>query len=337
MKASTQTVRAQVSTLRDLTPTVREITLRLPVGTAPMAWQPGAHLQVQVSVRGQTVQRHYSLIPCAEPSCLRIAVKRAEPGRGGSQAMWRLQVGDSFAISEPLNHFPLDLQASAYLLIAGGIGITPLMSMAQTLSQRGADVRMIYTVRSASEWAYQTELKALLGDRVQFVQGADWDIHAAIASLPAKAQAYVCGPSGMLNAVLQAWASAGRAQALLRFETFGSATSQDAPFEVCLPRHELRFEVPPEASLLDALELQGVQAMWGCRRGECGLCALPVISLQGEIEHRDIFFSEHEKQSNAQICVCVSRVRGSITLDTAFRPDAFGSAASRTEQAVFTP
>lgn len=330
MKASTHTLIAEVSALRDLTPSVREITLRLPAGMAAMAWQPGAHLQVQIDLHGQTVQRHYSLIPCAEPGCLRIAVKRAEPGRGGSQAMWRLQVGDALGISEPLNHFSLDLQASAYLLVAGGIGITPLMSMAQALSKRAADVHMVYAARSASEWAYQAQLQALLGDRVQFVEGSQWQMDAAIARLPAQAQAYVCGPSGLLHAMRHAWASAGRAEALLRFETFGNATSQDAPFEVCLPRHDMRFEVPPEASLLDAMELQGIQAMWGCRRGECGLCALPVLVLEGEIEHRDVFLSEHEKLSNAQICVCVSRVRGSITLDTAFRPDAFGAAASQT-------
>jgi ferredoxin-NADP reductase len=331
IRASTHILAAEITALRDLTPTVREFTLRLPdsqSNTADLAWQPGAHLQVQIQLSGQNlaqpiVTRHYSLIPCPEPGCLRIAVKRAEPGRGGSQAMWQLQVGQSLAIREPLNHFPLDLNAPAYLLVAGGIGITPMMSMAQALCKRGADVRMVYAARNADEWAYLTELQALLGDRLQRVEGAGLDADAAVAPLPAGGQAYVCGPGGLLSAMRQAWARANRPETLLRFETFGNSGAQDAAFEVRLPRHDLSFEVPSGASLLDTLEQQGVQAMWGCRRGECGLCVLPVLALDGEIEHRDVFFSEHEKQANAQICVCVSRVRGCITLDTAFRPDPF--------------
>ncbi|NJM43723.1 MAG: 2Fe-2S iron-sulfur cluster binding domain-containing protein, partial [Brachymonas sp.] len=99
-------------------------------------------------------------------------------------------------------------------------------------------------------------------------------------------------------------------------------------FEVSLPRHDLRFEVQAGASLLEAMEQQGLQAMYGCRRGECGLCALSVLVLEGEIEHRDVFLSAHEKQSNEQICVCVSRVRGRITLDSAYRPDAIAAIAT---------
>ena len=331
IRASTHTLAAEITALRDLTPTVREFTLRWPASAtdpAALAWQPGAHLQVQVELSGQNAApqmatRHYSLIPCPEPGCLRIAVKRIEPGRGGSQAMWRLQLGDALQLSEPLNHFALDLNAPAYLLVAGGIGITPLMSMAQALCKRGADVRMVYAARSADEWAYAAELQALLGDRLQLVEGAGLDADAAVAQLPANGQAYVCGPGGLLGAMRQAWARAHRPETLLRFETFGNSGGQDSAFQVRLPRHDLSFEVQAGASLLDTLEQQGVQAMWGCRRGECGLCVLPVLALDGEIEHRDVFFSEHEKQANTQICVCVSRVRGCITLDTAFRPDPF--------------
>lgn len=329
MRISTSIQAAEIVALRDLTPTVREFTLRLPVTVpnttlvAASAWQPGAHLLVHITLSGQTTTRHYSLIPCPEPGCLRIAVKRLEPGRGGSQAMWRLQMGQSLTISAPLNHFPLDLNAPAYLLVAGGIGITPLMGMAQALCKRGADVRMVYAARSADEWAYQAELQALLGDRLLLVEGAGLDADAAVAQLPPGGQAYVCGPGGLLGAMRESWARAKRPEASLRFETFGNSGGQDAAFEVRLPRHDLSFEVQAGASLLDTLEQQGVQAIWGCRRGECGLCALPVLALDGDIEHRDVFFSEHEKQANTQMCVCVSRVRGCVTLDTAFRPDPF--------------
>lgn len=320
MQKTSTTQVATITALRDVTPTVREITLSL---IQPVAWQAGAHIRVQLHAQGVGMERHYSLIPCEQPNSLRIAVKRAQPGRGGSQAMWRLLAGDTLSISAPIHQFTLDLQAPAYVLIAGGIGITPLLSMAHALKARQANVSMIFAASSAQEFAYRDQLQVLLGEDVRFIEGAGLNTQEAIAKMPPDAQAYICGPSGLLAAVRQAWEASGRNAAQLRFENFGAGSSQDAAFEVCLPRHDVRFQVQPGASLLDAMEQQGIQAMYGCRRGECGLCALPIIQLDGEIEHRDVFLSAHEKQSNVQICICVSRVRGSITLDSAFRPDEF--------------
>lgn len=325
MKIASFLQQARVEQIRDITPTVREFNLRCTSGAS--AWQPGAHIEVQISVRGQLQKRHYSLLPCNTPGMLVIAVKRAEPGRGGSQAMWQLRVGDTLSISAPLNHFALDLSAPAYLLIAGGIGITPLISMAKQLVERGANVTMLYGARDAQELAYHAELHDWLGDQLHTMLGSAIDFTPVIAQLPKHAQSYVCGPAGMLSAVQQAWRDASRPTELLRFETFGSA-GQANTFSVDMPRHDLSFEVLPEMSLLDALEQQGIAALSGCRKGECGLCALPVLALEGKIEHRDVFFSPHEKQSNTQICVCVSRVQGRITLDTAYRPDAIAAIAT---------
>jgi ferredoxin-NADP reductase len=322
MKNAALGITARIESLRGITPTVREFSLRL-AADAPLvaySWRPGAHIQVQISIRNQRQTRHYSLLPCDEPGLLKIAVKRSEPGRGGSSAMWRLKEGDALEISTPLNQFSLDLNAPAYLLIAGGIGITPLLSMAHQLAQRDANVQMIYGARDAHELAFHDELQLLLGDRLQTVVGNAIDLAHTIEQLPLQAQAYVCGPVGMLHAARHAWAASHRPAELLRFETFGSSGATHS-FAVNLPRHDLSFEVVPEMSLLEALEQQGISAMYGCRKGECGLCAVNVLSLEGSIEHRDVFFSEHEKRSNAQICVCVSRVQGCITLDSAYRPD----------------
>ena len=328
MKSTSTLISASVVCLGDITPTVREFTLQLPTPVTP--WQPGAHVQVHLtsprSAGGASIIRHYSLLPSAQLDQIRIAVKLAQPSRGGSQAMWNLQLGDNLNVSDPLNHFSLDLNCPSYLLVAGGIGITPLLSMAALLRKRGANVRMIYAARSSNEWAFGDELKSLLGDQLELIEGSGMDADKAIANLPAQGQAYVCGPSGLLGAMQKAWSRAGRKKALLRFETFGATDASNVPFEVNMPRHSRQFEVKPELSLLDAIEAQGIAALSGCRRGECGLCALPVLSLDGEIEHRDVFFSDHEKRSNAQICVCVSRVRGSITLDSTYRPDVANSA-----------
>ena len=323
MKITNSTHPACVEAIKDVTPTVREFNLRLPpdAPASALQWQPGAHIQVHLLVNGRKQTRHYSLLPPVSAGCLRVAVKRVQPGRGGSRAMWELQAGQTLIVSEPLNQFPLNLSAPAYFLIAGGIGITPILGMAQRLSERRANASMLYCASSAQEFAFLTDLRTQLGDQLETVTGHLQDLDARIALLPDQAQAYVCGPLGLLHMVQLAWERAGRSPTLLRFETFGAASSRPEPFQVILPRHKLEIAVDAETSLLDALELEGIQAMYGCRKGECGLCVLPVLSLEGQIQHHDIFLSEHEKQSNQQICVCVSRVKGCITLDTAYRPE----------------
>jgi vanillate O-demethylase ferredoxin subunit len=271
--------------------------------------------------------RSYSVVGAPDGRAWRIAVKRLDDGRGGSLAMWRLAPGDRLLVSEPQSHFGLDLTAPGYLLVAGGIGITPLVYMAQRLAalaqRNGVGVRMLYGARSEQELAYLPVLQEALGAGVAaFTGSAPIDFASEIAALPARGQLYACGPVPMLEAVKRAWAAAGRAQADLRFETFGSSGRLAAQaFEVRIPRHNLVITVPADSTLLEALEGAGVQTLWDCRRGECGLCAMDVLAIDGEIDHRDVFLSEHEKQAGGRICACVSRAVGSITLDSAWRPE----------------
>ena len=316
---------ARIAATRDLTPTVREFLIRPESGMAS-AHEPGAHLQVQV-LAGRMQTRSYSLVGEPDGQSWRIAVKRLDDGRGGSLAMWRLAVGDRLLVSEPQSHFALDLSAPAYLVVAGGIGITPLVFMAQRLAalaeRSGASVRMLYGARNQEELAYLAELKNALGDRlVTHVGAAPIDFAAEVVKLPAGAQLYTCGPVPMLEAVKRAWSAAGRPPSELRFETFGSSGRLPTQaFKLRVPRHQLEIEVPSNTTLLEALEQAGVQTLWDCRRGECGLCTMDVMAVDGEIDHRDVFLGEHEKQSNTRICACVSRAVGIITIDSAYRPD----------------
>jgi ferredoxin-NADP reductase len=319
---------ATVVATEDVTPTVRQFLLR-PVSGQATRWDAGAHLQVQVAVNGQLQMRHYSLVGSSDSVHWRIAVKRMDGGRGGSAAMWTLQVGDALPVSGPHNHFALDLSAPAYLLIAGGIGITPLVAMAQRLAAqaatKGTPVRMLYGARTQDELAFADTLRDALGDRLQtFVaaHGENMDFAAEIAALPPKAQLYTCGPVPMLEAIRKAWLAAGRRLAELRFETFGSSGSFAAQaFRVQIPRHQLDIMVPADTTLLDALEQAGIDTISDCRRGECGLCTMDVLAVDGDMDHRDVFLSAHEKQQNTRMCVCVSRVVGALTLDSAWRPD----------------
>lgn len=328
MKSNQTLYPATVVALRDLTPTVREFEIQSLEGTA-IPWGAGAHLQVQLLVDGQAQTRCYSLVGLPDGASYRIAVKRMDDGRGGSRAMWQLAVGDRLQVSEPQNHFPLDLSAPHYLLVAGGIGITPLVMMAQQLQahalKTGATLRMLYGVRTQEELAFLPLLRETLGAALQtFVseRGEVMDLTGEIAALPAGAQLYTCGPVALLEALRKAWAEAGRPAAKLRFETFGSSGRFAAQaFRVQVPRQHIDIMVPAGSTLLDALESAGVETLSDCRRGECGLCAMDVLALEGEADHRDVFLSEHEKQECRRICACVSRVVGSVTLDSAWRAD----------------
>ena len=324
MRSTLTWLDAVIESHRDVTPTVREFCIKPAEGVQPH--DPGSHLQLQLLVNGKPVTRSYSLVGSPDPYCYRIAVKRLDDGRGGSLAMWQLAAGDRLQVTAPQNHFSLDLNAPAYLLVAGGIGITPLVAMAQTLGQRGAAVRLRYAARRSVELAFLPLLQAALGDGVQsFVveRGEQIDLAREIDALPHGAQMYICGPVPLLDAARRAWADAGRPLADLRFETFGSS-GRFAPqaFRVQIPRHQMDITVPADCSLLDALELAGLQTISNCRRGECGLCTMEVLALNGILDHRDVFLSDREKQSQQRLCVCVSRVVGDITLESAYWPEA---------------
>ncbi|PZO13238.1 MAG: oxidoreductase [Burkholderiales bacterium] len=326
MKSTSHWQSARIAALRDVTPTVREFIIT-PAHGAAERWAPGAHLMVRLNVGGRLLTRSYSLVGLPEDAAgYRIAVKCLMDGHGGSRAMWQLAVGDSMEVSTPQNHFPLAWLAPATLLVAGGIGITPMVSMAQALVKRGLPVTLLYAARTSSELAFAEPLRALLGDALVTCAsdcGEVLDLSGAIDALPAGAQVYVCGPAGLLDAVRQRWLAAGRQLPSLRFETFGSGGQlPTAGFEVSVPRHQTELHVAPGQSLIEVLEAAGIEVMNDCRRGECGLCTLDVLALDGEIDHRDVFLSADEKQQNKRICACVSRVVGRITLDTAWREEA---------------
>jgi ferredoxin-NADP reductase len=331
---------ARVEALRDLSPTVREFTLRPAGGVLP--WTVGAHLRVQVRLQEHAQQpvhpgesprpdagpteRSYSLVGLPGEPCYRIAVKRVPASRGGSRFMWGLQPGDTLPVSRPQNSFELPLHAGPTLLVAGGIGITPLLGMALQLAARGADVQLLYAAHSGAELVYAQELRAALGERLRTFDGAAGqrlDLPAAIGALPPGARLLLCGPVRLLQAAQADWARAGRSPAQLRFETFGSGGTQQAvPFRVRLPRHALELQVPADRSLLDVLEAHGVPMLSECRKGECGLCAVDVVSTDAPLDHRDVFFSPRQKEQGNKLCACVSRAcGGTLVLDTAYRAD----------------
>ena len=311
-----------VRATRNLTPAIRLIEIEPTDGFVPPT--PGSHIDFSVMIGDRPDVRSYSVVGSCADGIYRIAVKQLEASRGGSAYMWSLAVGSRLPHSAPGNHFGLALGRPDYLLLAGGIGITPIFSHAHALAHAGVRFRLIYASRSQSDLALAEELREQIGDRLEIVLSEERgrvDIAGEIAKLDAEGEFYVCGPIGMLEAAKQAWAASGRPKDRLRFETFGASGRWPAvPFTLKIPRLGKEIHVPATQSMLDALEAGGVEMIFDCLRGECGLCALPILGVVGVVDHRDVFFSEAEKAANVKLCTCVSRVYGSeITLDTADR------------------
>ena len=314
-----------VEATRDVTPTIREFRLRPDHGQVPPC-PPGSHIGVTVLIDGQPARRSYSLVANDDPGTYRIAVRRAPDSRGGSRGMWNLQPGSRIEVSSPASLIEIDWSRRNYCLIAGGIGITPITAIAAALRRRNIDARLHYAVRSRGDAAFLDELSALLGDRLTLYagdRGERIDLDATFRTLPADAIAVMCGPMRMLEAARRAWNAAGREPADLRYETFGSSgLLPTTEFRVRLKNTGAEIVVPQNRSMLDALNDAGFEVISDCQRGECGVCAIDVCGVDGEIDHRDVFFSDQQKSSNTKICPCVSRARGVVTVDTLYRQDA---------------
>jgi vanillate O-demethylase ferredoxin subunit len=310
---------AKLRSTRDLTPDIRLFEIE-PSGEFEHP-TPGSHINVAVQIGERPDVRSYSTVgPCSD-GVYRIAVKLLPDTRGGSAYMWRLAPGAHMTISKPGNHFELSRGRPEYLLLAGGIGITPIYTMTRALAQSDAKFRLLYACRRRQDLAFAEELSRQIGDRLAVYideEGARADLDAEIDRLAPGGEFYVCGPIGMLEAARRAWQRSGRPVDGLRFETFGnSGRFASEPFTVRIPRLGMAVEVAQNQTMLDALEQAGVGMIFDCRRGECGLCALDILEVDGVVDHRDVFFSEEEKAANKKLCTCVSRVAGgAITVDT---------------------
>ncbi|QDF36280.1 PDR/VanB family oxidoreductase [Bradyrhizobium symbiodeficiens] len=316
---------ATLVSTRDIAPGIREFLIR-PDQFDATAYPVGSHINVSVTIDGLPETRSYSLVGEASSHGFKIAVRRADDSRGGSRYMWQLAPGARLDITQPASLLAVDWSRESYCLIAGGIGITPILGAAQALVRRGVDITLHYAMRSRAEAAYLDDLAGMLGDRLVVHasdEGQRLDLGALFALLRQGTLSLFCGPMRMLDAARHAWIGAGHPLPDLRYETFGSSgTLPTEPFRVRLKGSNVELEIPRERSMLDVLNASGHDVMYDCKRGECGLCAIDVVEVDGEIDHRDVFFSDHQKECNQKICACVSRARGTITVDTLLRADA---------------
>ncbi|MBX9425627.1 PDR/VanB family oxidoreductase [Streptomyces lateritius] len=299
------TVPRKVLVAARTTPAEGVVELRLE-GRGLPAWQPGAHVDL---VLPSGLVRQYSLCgDPADPTAYTVATRLIEEergGRGGSREVHeQLHAGAEIEIRGPRNRFPL-VEAPAYVFVAGGIGITPVLPMLRAVEAAGADWRLVYCGRSRATLPYLAEVEALGGDRVTVVaedESGRPDL-GFLADTPAEALVYCCGPDGLMDAVAAAMPE-GRAPRLERFSA--AATTGGTAFALELRRSGRTVTVAADQSVLAAVREEVPGLMYSCRQGFCGTCRQRV--LEGEVDHRDELLTDAEREDS--MLICVSRCAG---------------------------
>jgi len=302
------------------TPLIRQFSLaRLDGGLLP-AFSAGSHVIVRTGSESGAARNAYSLLgPPGDRTRYRIAVRRAETSRGGSRAMHeRVGIGTRLDITPPVNLFPLDKRGRRHVLIAAGVGVTPFMAYLHELAASQAAFEMHYAVRSAEHAEYGHRAQAICPQQVRIYlrsNGNRIDPARILADQPLGTHVYVCGPTRLTEETLDAARRAGWPDNRVHVERFASPPGGEA-FDVLLARSGMRVHVPPETSLLEALEAAGVEAPSLCRGGACGQCETTVLECDGRLVHHDIFLTQEERAAERKIMPCVSRAVGRLlTLD----------------------
>lgn len=276
------------------------------------SFAPGSHIDVHLP---NGVVRQYSLYnDPAEVHRYCIAVLKDLKGRGGSAAVHGLRPGDRLMVSAPRNHFPLHHGAAQYLLLAGGIGVTPLASMAQTLAREGCDFHIHYFVRTRLRAALLSVLNDF-PDRVTLhvddEQGVA-DLDGLLNKCPARTRLYFCGPNGFMTAVESAAKKAGWPSERLHKEHFSpvdtrlpSTYVEDRPFSIRLARSGRVVNVAVGQTAADALASAGVHVGVSCGQGICGACVTTVIA--GVPDHRDFVLGGGQRAAGTAFTPCCSR------------------------------
>jgi vanillate O-demethylase ferredoxin subunit len=313
--ASDRTLTVRVSQVRSLTPEIKAFELVHPWGGQLPGYGAGAHIDVHTP---GGFRRPYSLARCApaagSPARYVIGVKRETASRGGSAALHeQVQPGDLLAVSSPRNSFALRSGAASHWLFAAGIGLTPLLAMAEQLAREGQDFRLCVFARSRAHLPFAEELAALGSHlRLHFDDPAEPEklqLPALLAAAPPEAQVYLCGPAGFMQAVRSA--AAGRAEENLHAEYFvapdgAESSSRGEPFELLLLKRKLRVDVGSEQNAVQALAEIGIDIPTSCEQGLCGTCVVgwQAGPDQGKPEHRDYCLTGGERQHKVALCCC---------------------------------
>lgn len=314
---STSTLQVRVARKSSDAQDIVSLELEPAHGGALPAFTAGSHIDIQVpDGKGGHITRQYSLSNApAETQRYVIAVLRDPASRGGSSGVHeRIQVGDVLSISAPRNHFALAPQAQHHLLIAGGIGITPILSMVETLSAQGASYALHYASRSPERTAFRTHLaqpRYAAQVHHHYSEGnaaQKLDLATLLAQPQAGTHVYVCGPQRLMDAVIATARAAGWPEANIHYEFFGAAvapSANDGAFEVVVNSSGQVVPVPADQTVVQALAAAGVSVMISCEQGVCGTCLTRV--LEGTPDHKDHYLTPEEQAANNEFTPCCSR------------------------------
>jgi len=300
--------KVRVSALRQEADGILGLTIEDAKGRPLPRWSAGAHIELCVD----GFDRKYSLCGRADGRNYDIAVLLEDGGRGGSRHIHEVAAeGLELRLRGPSNLFRLDEEASSYVLIAGGIGITPILTMADRLKALGRDYTIHYCGRSRQSMAFLDRLEAGHAGRITVYAGDAGrraDLAAVVAALRDGGQIYACGPERMISELEDL--TAGLPDGTLHFEHFSARKtaldpSKETAFQVELQDSGLNLEVAADVTLLDALLASGIDISCECREGLCGSCEVEV--LQGEIDHRDVVLTRSERAENRRMMACCSR------------------------------
>lgn len=316
------TMNVQIARKQTEAQDICSLELRALPGQILPAFSAGAHIDVHLP--GGLVRQYSLSNDSAEQDRYVIAVLREQASRGGSAAVHeQLQAGQQITISAPRNHFALQEGVQKHLLLAGGIGITPILAMARQLAREQAEFELHYCARSRERMAFVDEIAAASWAQ-QLRLHVDGETGKPALNLPALLQPvqpgvhlYVCGPKGFMDAVLEAARAAGWPQEQLHYEFFAGEVehrADDASFEVEVASTGKVVRVTPEQTVVQALESIGVCVQTSCEQGVCGTCLTRIIS--GQPDHRDMYLTEEEQAANDQFLPCCSRAKsGRLVLD----------------------
>lgn len=276
--------------------------------------EAGSHIDLHL---GNGLVRSYSLLnPAGEPGRYVIGVLKDRKSRGGSAFVHeRLRIGEVVTISAPRNHFALCESAEKSVLVAGGIGITPILAMLQRLVALGREADLIYCARSRADAAFVSTVNAQSSPSVRVhwhfddEAGGPPDLRALLSVHGPQAHFYACGPGPMLDAFLGACQALGYEHVHIeRFSAVAQAVAVDSgAFTLELRQSGREIQVLPDATVLDAMLDAGLSPGFSCREGICGACETRVID--GDVDHRDSILTDSERAANKTMMICVSRCR----------------------------
>jgi len=307
------TIAVRVVAVEQVTPQIKHFKLAAVDGSRLPAFSGGSHIIVVMRDVDRVHRNPYSLLGIpGELETYEIAVRRMEQSRGGSQFMHdTVQVGSTLEIAHPVNLFGLSKIGRKHILIAGGVGITPILAQMEDLHQDSVPYEIHYSVRSPEHAAFLTRLGNRAAERLNMYydsSGDAIDFDGLLSTQPLGTHFYVCGPAGMIQLVVAKAREWGWPESHIHWEQFSAPPAGEA-FDVHLAKANLDVHVVPDQSLLECIEAAGVEVPYLCRGGVCGFCRTDVLELDGELIHNDHYLSDEEKASGRVIMPCVSRAR----------------------------